>query len=160
MFRILDGRSGFFQWDLNRKLIVEDPSIKEVHFCNRTSDCSLVCETYVNDVGLLLVDVPNILLQDDFRIKVYAYDGEATLHEACYEVSKRSKPDDYVYTETEVKRWEDLAYKIETTADIVVKELADFAETLTEVEAEVSGIGEALDAIIVKQEYYIKGGAK
>ena len=73
---------------------------------------------------------------------------------------KRSKPDDYVYTETEVKRWEDLAYKIETTADIVVKEIEEFAETLTEVEAEVSGIGEALDAIILKQEYYIKGGAK
>lgn len=110
MFYIADGRSSFYQWDTNRQLVVEDASIKEVHFCNRTGACSLVCETYTND-GVLLVNVPNIILQDDFRIKVYAYDGEATLHEACFEVNKRSKPEDYVYTETEVKRWEDKADK-------------------------------------------------
>lgn len=111
MFYIADGRSSFFQWDTNRQLVVEDASIKEVHFCNRTSDCSLVCETYSKD-GVLLVNVPNILLQTDFRIKVYAYDGEATLHEKCFDVIKRSKPEDYVYTETEVKRYEDLEAKV------------------------------------------------
>ena len=42
MFKIYDGRSEFYQWDLNRKLIISDPTIDEVHFCNKTDNCSLV----------------------------------------------------------------------------------------------------------------------
>ena len=59
MFKIYDGRDTFFQWDLERKLIVDDADIKEVHFCNRTDNCSLVCETYFED-GLTVVNVPII----------------------------------------------------------------------------------------------------
>ena len=40
MFKILDGREYFYQWDLNQKLIVEDDSINEVHFSNRTDGWS------------------------------------------------------------------------------------------------------------------------
>lgn len=29
MFKIFDGRDKFYQWDLDRKLIVEDPEVKE-----------------------------------------------------------------------------------------------------------------------------------
>lgn len=107
MFKILDGREQFYQWDLNRKLLVQDASITEVHFCNRTEECSLVVEV-VDGVA----NVPNILLQDNFRIKVYGYDGEATKHSATFGVIARSKPADYVYTETEVKRWEDLEGRV------------------------------------------------
>ena len=32
MFKIYDGREQFYQWDLDRKLIVEDAAITEVHF--------------------------------------------------------------------------------------------------------------------------------
>ena len=101
MFKIYDGREHFYQWDLDRKLIVEDASVTEVHFCNRTDSCSLVCETYVED-GVTLVNVPNILLQTDWRIHVYAYDETYTKHDECYEVKSRTKPADYVYTETEL----------------------------------------------------------
>ena len=44
IFKIADGRECFYQWDLDRQLIVSDPTIKEVHFCNRTDVCSLVVE--------------------------------------------------------------------------------------------------------------------
>ena len=77
MFRIQDGRSQFYQWDLDRRLIVEDSSITQVHFCNRTDDCSLVCEVFEED-GVRLVNVPNILLQNNWRINVYAYDKDYT----------------------------------------------------------------------------------
>lgn len=113
MFKIYDGREHFYQWDLDRKLIVEDPSITEVHFCNRTDSCSLVCETYVED-GVTLVNVPNILLQTDWRIHVYAYDGKHTKHDICYDVKSRTKPSDYVYTETEVLNYNTLLERIET----------------------------------------------
>ena len=62
--------------------------------------------------GIRLVDVPNILLQNDWRINVYAYDRNYTKHSECFKVVKRSKPADYVYTETEIKRYEDLEDRI------------------------------------------------
>ena len=113
MFKILDGREYFYQWDLNQKLIVEDDSINEVHFSNRTDGSSLVVE--VDE--LRQASVPNILLQDYWDIRVYAYcsSGESkyTKVEEKFEVKKRSKPSDYVYTETEIKRYEDLEKRID-----------------------------------------------
>lgn len=121
MFKIYDGRSHFYQWDTNQKLIVEDSSIKEVHFCNRTDECSLVCEVYTEN-GINLVDVPNILFHKCFRVYAYGYDGNSTKHSRGFEVFSRSKPADYVYTETEVKRWEDYEERLtaleEATGDV------------------------------------------
>ena len=111
MFRIYDGREKLYQWDLNRKLIVDDSSIKEVHFANCLCTSAQVCETY-QEGELTVVNVPNNLLQEYMEVKVYGYDGEATKHGAVFEVERRTKPSDYVYTETEVKRFEDLEERI------------------------------------------------
>lgn len=105
MFKIENGRLSFYQWDINQRLIIEDASITEVHFCNRTSDCSLICEVY-EEGGKRLVDVPNILLQDNWTIRVYAYCANYTKIEEKFIVFSRTKPADYIYTETEVKRYE------------------------------------------------------
>lgn len=107
MFKILDGRTHFFQWDFNQKLIVEDNTINEVHYCNRTDDCSLVVEVKEEN-GLRVADVPNILLQDYWKIRVYAFCTNHTKVEETFEVVKRSKPADYVYTQTELKNYEDI----------------------------------------------------
>lgn len=131
MFKIYDGRDYFYQWDINRKLIVDDESIKQVHFCNRTGECSLVCETYKEN-NQLVVDVPNILLQQDWRIRAYAYDGNATLHEALYDVKKRTKPDNYVYTETEILKYEYLKERVDqieengVSDETVAKAVSDY----------------------------------
>lgn len=123
MFKILDGRKYFYQWDINRKIIVSDETIKEVHFCNRQSECSLVCEVYTEN-DLNVVDVPNIILQKNYCINVYAYDGEATRHSKTFLVKARSKPEDYVYTETEVKNYESLkAYVEESIKNIDIPEV-------------------------------------
>jgi len=111
MFRIEDGREHFYQWDLNRRVIVEDSSITQVHFCNKTDNCSLVVDVYEEN-GVYLADVPNILLQTDWKINVYGYDKEYTKHCNVFKVQNRTKPADYVYTETEVKSWEDLEERI------------------------------------------------
>lgn len=138
MFVIYDGRESFYQWDLNRKLIVDDERIKEVHFCNKTDDCSLVCEVYEED-NLRLVNVPNILLQNDWRIYTYAYTDEFTIYRQCFEVERRSKPSDYVYTETEVKDYERVIKQIAEFEDSITKrveaveEIANNAVTLSEV---------------------------
>lgn len=127
MFKIYDGREHFFQWDSERKLIVADHAIKEVHFCNRTDDCSLVCETYVED-GVTLVNVPNILLQTDWRIRAYAYDGNYTKYEECYEVISRTKPADYVYTETEVLNYNTLLKRMDEIDENIVTSIEDYLE--------------------------------
>lgn len=111
MFSIYDGRAQFYQWDIDRRLIVDDKSISEVHFCNRTDECSLVCEVYDLD-GKRVVNVPNVILQQDWRINVYAYDENYTKHCEVFDVVRRSKPADYIYTETEVKNYDDLVERI------------------------------------------------
>lgn len=111
MFKIYDGRECFWQWDLNQKLIVTNPTVTEVHFCNKTDDCSLVVEVYSID-GVFVADVPNILLQNDWTIRAYAYTGNHTLVEKRFKVNARTKPADYIYTETEVKNFETLAEQV------------------------------------------------
>jgi hypothetical protein len=117
MFKIYDGRKEFYQWDLDRKLIVNDKTINQVHFCNRTDDCSLVCEVYELD-GQRVVNVPNVLLQTDWRINAYGYDSKYTKHSACFNVVKRSKPVDYIYTETEL-------YSVEKAVENATTEIND-----------------------------------
>lgn len=127
MFKIYDGREEFYQWDLNRKLIVEDKSMTQVHFCNRTGSCSLIRDVYeVN--GMYLVDVPNILLQDNWDIKVYGYDSSYTKHSAVYDVIARTRPENYVYTDEEQKIWEQIEDQFtELEANCVTTEYVDAA---------------------------------
>ncbi len=112
MFKIYDGRKEFFQWDIDQKLIVSDPTINEVHFCNQTGDCALVCEVY-EEGALRLVNVPNVLFQDIWPIKAYAHCDCATITARTFNIVARSKPADYVYTETEVKRWDELYKRLD-----------------------------------------------
>lgn len=77
MFKILDGRDCFYQWDSNRQVVIEDIDCNEVHFSNRTDKTALVCEVREEN-GQLIADVPNILLQEDWDITVYAFDQDYT----------------------------------------------------------------------------------
>ena len=151
LFKIYDGRSQFYQWDLDRKIIVSDDTINQVHFCNRTDDCSLVCEVYELD-GLRVADVPNILLQDDWRINVYGYDHLYTKHSDVFEVVKRSKPADYVYTETEVLNYNTLLERLDDIETNIGQAVEDYIEEHP-VEVDLTGyatetyVDEALAAI-------------
>jgi hypothetical protein len=137
LFKIYDGRDRFYQWDVDRKLIIEDATITQVHFCNRTDECSLVCETYQED-GLTLVNVPNILLQTDWRINVYAYDTNYTKFCETYKVERRSKPEDYVYTETEVLNFNTLLNRIDEVDANIAKSVNDYLEE-NPVEVDLTG---------------------
>lgn len=131
MFKLQDGREHLYQWDINRRVIVEDPTIDEVHFCNKTDDCSLVVKTYTDDTydGKVYADIPNILLQNDFPIRVYAYcnDGYTKIEE-CFKVKSRTKPSDYVYEETTVVRIDTLIDKAEQ-AITTASELTEYFDT-------------------------------
>jgi hypothetical protein len=137
LFRIYDGREHFYQWDVDRKLIIEDATITQVHFCNRTDTCSLVCETYQEN-GLTLVNVPNILLQTDWRINVYAYDTNYTKFNETYDVVRRTKPTDYVYTETEVLNYNTLLEKMTGIEENIAGEVENYLKE-NPVEVDLTG---------------------
>lgn len=112
MFTLRDGRTALFQWDIDRQLIVEDPLVNEVHFCNRATDQSLVVEVKEED-GLRVANIPNILLQSPWDIRAYAYCTDCyTKVEKIFKVKARTKPSDYAYTETEIKSYEYLEAKL------------------------------------------------
>lgn len=115
MFSIYDGRNSFWQWDSGQRIVVSDDVCCEVHFCNGTSECAMVCEVYTED-GHRLVNVPNILLQASKPIRVFAYaetDGDnRTIHSTTFAVLARTKPADYVYTETEVLSYQALEERV------------------------------------------------
>lgn len=116
MFKIADGREHFYQWDLNRQIAVEDAAITELHFCNKTDDCSLVVEVVDG-----LANVPNILLQSAWDVRVYAYCSDYTKVEKRFKVVARSKPSGYVYTETEVKSYAAIEAKVATVEQTINK---------------------------------------
>ena len=127
MFTIYDGRKEFYQWDLNRKLIVDDKTIDQVHFCNKTGDSSLVCLVYEQD-GKNIVNVPNILLQENWRINVYGYDKDYTKHSEIFNIVPRTKPDNYVYTETEVLNYNTLLDRVNKIDENIGASVEDYME--------------------------------
>lgn len=123
MYKIEDGRSHFYQWDINRKIQVEDASIKQLHFSNAIGQSA-----YVIEVKNGFAEVPNILLQQDYDISVYGFDGEATKHSAVFEVVRRSKPDTYVYTETEALNYNQLMKKLDEIDENIGDYVQDYLE--------------------------------
>ena len=133
MFKLLDGREHLWQWDLDRQIAVSDSTVTEVHFCNKTDDCSLVVEVVDG-----IANIPNILLQQPFDIRVYAYCDCYTKVEATFKVKARTKPSDYVYTETETLQYSTLGNRIdELQEQVEALDVSNFytrAETDTAIE--------------------------
>ena len=125
MFSLVDGRNELYQWDIDRQVIVSDATVTEVHFCNRTDDCSLVVEVK-DDNGLRVANIPNILLQDNWNIRVYAYCSNYTKVEETFKVKARTKPSDYVYTETEVLNYQTLLDRMNTIDENISQAVEDY----------------------------------
>ena len=106
-----DGPKIFQQWDENRKLEVLDSRCTQVHFANANSELALVCPV-VEEKGIRVVAVPNILLQEALELVAYLTqtdaDGRTTLYTARFQVLPRKQPENYVYTPTQVLRYEQL----------------------------------------------------
>ena len=95
MFKIYDGRTSFWQWDTNQKLIVLDDRVTEVHFSNRNMEHSITKDVYELD-GKRVCNVPDIILQLPRNLVAYAYADGKTLKSVKFAVIKRPIPDDYV----------------------------------------------------------------
>lgn len=142
MLKINDGRKHFYQWDINQKLVV-GKAAKFVHFYNEIAENSLVVEVVDG-----FADVPNIYLTETWTIHAFAHDGEKVLCAAAFEIVPRAKPDDYVYTQTEVKTWEELDKKIDKLVGI---DLSNYY-TKEEVDAALAGVDVDLSNYYTKEE--------
>ena len=135
MLEIYNGREKFYQWDIGQKLIVND-DIVAVQYDNGTGD-ALVCPVYEYE-GQKVADVPNIMLQTSWAIHAYAYCGECVRGDKVIEVEKRSRPDDYVYTETETLRYTTLYERVKTLEEQHIEEVEGVAGELAATNAAVN----------------------
>lgn len=147
MFKIETGRKSFHQWDVNQRLIIDDPLITEVHFANTPAGEALVVEVY-EEGGKRYANVPNILLQNAWTMRVYGCCEDCVRRRAVFQVVGREKPADYVYTETEVRSYEALADRIkaleEDDGPSVDAEARERIARLSEEKADYFEVGDGL----------------
>lgn len=110
MFQLI-GRE-LYRWDLDRKVKLSIyEAIDEVHVAKHGGDEALIV-TPRKEKGMVVADIPNILLQTARKITVYAVKDGATIGSDTFLVKYKEKPSGYVYTETEVKTWTKLEERI------------------------------------------------
>lgn len=107
------------QWDLGRKIIIRPDAetiVDEVRFSNVLSKKALVVEPTFDELGNIVSGIPNILLQSSLEIYVsvamHFKDGKCVIHKETLEVAPEKKPSDYIYTEIEIKNYEELEQRI------------------------------------------------
>ena len=134
MIELIDGK--LHQWDTGRKVKVslEGKTVSEVHFSTIALENALVVLPYEEN-GIIVAEIPNILLQNKWDICVHVVstteDCERTIGKRTFGVCHRPKPEDYVYTETEVLTWESLDERIKNLekgiggADISKEDIQD-----------------------------------
>lgn len=139
MFAIANGRKALWQWDLNQQLTVAG-SCTEVHYLDKGALSTLTVA--VKDGK---ADIPNVLLQRPGRLVVYAYIVDAQDHHTkiceTFGISARPKPDDYVYTETEVKTWSNLKSQIGDLADLETEAKENLVAAINEAVRSGGGAG-------------------
>lgn len=106
-----------YQWDTDRQIkITTDLMVDEVQFDTILSKSLIVKPRVDVKLGGVVADIPNILLQGNMEINVYVImhteNGKHVTEHRKFEVIKRKKPSDYIYTETEVLSYESLEKRV------------------------------------------------
>ena len=87
-----------------------------MRFSNVLSKKALVVEPTFDELGNIVSGIPNILLQSSLEIYVsvamHFKDGKCVIHKETLEVAPEKKPSDYIYTEIEIKNYEELEQRI------------------------------------------------
>ena len=99
MIKLSDGRAELWQWDTGREVKVPE-NCSEVHFSNNVIGNSIDVE--VIDGKAL---IPDVLLQVSKPLTAWGFVGTAesgfTKVEKTFEVNRKNKPSDYVFTPLE-----------------------------------------------------------
>ena len=110
MLTLNDGRSELWQWDTGRTLTV-DADCSQVHFSNKVFGRSI--DVDVVDGAAI---IPDILLQTDNDLNVWAFSGTAengyTKISKTFKVNRRNKPADYVFTPPDQTSLEEIKERV------------------------------------------------
>lgn len=103
LFKIYDGRNYFLQWDTEQRLIVLDPTIKEVHFSNHDMKHAITKDVIVDKDGVRVCPIPDALLMLPKNLiasaNVTDEDGVQRFRSVKFGVRPRQIPSDYIVTE-------------------------------------------------------------
>lgn len=137
MLELNDGRSELWQWDTGRTLTV-DTDCSQVHFSNKVFGRSIDV-----DVADGVAGIPDILLQSDKDLNVWAFVGTAengyTKISKTFKVNRRNKPADYVFTPVE-----------QTTINQLKSDLANLENLLIQIQDKLNQ-GTVVDHITVNE---------
>lgn len=128
-----------YQWDIGRIIearLLKEQSIDEIHVYNGTTDYAIILDTWTDESKTkTYAKIPDLLLQSDNNMDIYVITtnefGKHTTKHINVPVITRAKPDDYVYTEEELKTYARLEKRIE--------ELGGMGKILPEVTEEDAG---------------------
>lgn len=101
LIRVIGG--DLWQWDTGRSARIDVAGATQAHFAAAGSQRAMVV-----DVKDGIAGVPSQVLSVGVAVAVWASDGSETLESAIVNVRPRAKPDDYIQTDDEVKKWEDV----------------------------------------------------
>lgn len=117
MISIKDGK--LYQWDTGRIVMCKAPEgmwIDEIHLDNYTTKNAIILKTYL-DGDYVCAKIPDVVLQKLNPINIYTVmrveNDEKTIESSQFNVIQRKKPEDYVYEEEEILRYDNLEEKIE-----------------------------------------------
>lgn len=105
-----------WQWDTDQMLIVEGAAeCQQVHF-SRPGDISCPVVQIREHNGHRVADIPNLYLQQPgkfyaFLCGINGSEGQ-TYHREKFVIRERPRPDTYVYTQTQVLRYENLENRV------------------------------------------------
>ena len=116
MVEVIGG--SLYQWDIDRQVKINTfEPIDEIHFAMYGDSEALVVEAVENG-RYIVANIPNILLQKSGKLNVYLVKNDVTIERYRLQVKRREKPADYVYTETEIKRYAILEERVEALEKI------------------------------------------
>ena len=115
MLTLNDGRSELWQWDTGRTLDV-DADCSQVHFSNKVFGRSIDVDV-VHGTAI----IPDVLLQTDKDLNVWAFVGTAengyTKISKTFNVNRRNKTADYVFTPVEQTTIDEIAAIAQSVRD-------------------------------------------
>lgn len=132
-------RKSFYQWDKNQRIKLYDiPENAQIHFSSTVDRLdALVVKPYIeNDVWY--ANVPNCMftLSGTITVFVYRYEGDVgyTEFKKDFKVNPREKPDDYVYTETELEDYKRISegYEQNVHYEQTTKEVMEILQPLSD----------------------------
>ena len=140
---LTNGRTSAYQWDYGLKAVTTEAAGTVARFANEHGSKAIPVEAVsevIGDVLKVVYHIPDILLTTGRAIVMYHLggDGETSVYttsEDFLPVNEAPKPDDYIFTEEEIRTWQELDERLtEAEEDIVSLESgkADVVHTHTE----------------------------